>query len=82
MKERAIKMLKNKEKTEKTELLEEIERLSELIMKNEQVFNMTTDEQLIEAVIYEQKALKNRFAHLLKTAKEKGVTIDYIDRLG
>lgn len=76
------KMLKNKEKAEKTELLEEIERLSELILKNEQVFNMTTDEQLIEAVIYEQKALKNRFAHLLKTAKEKGITIDYIDRLG
>lgn len=74
-------MLKNKGVTEKDELVEEIERLSELILKNEQIFNMTTDEQLIEAVIYEQKSLSHRFAYLLKTAKEKGIKVDYIDRI-
>ncbi|MCM1055583.1 MAG: DUF2508 family protein [Bacteroides sp.] len=75
-------MPKKMEITEKTELVEEMERLSELIQKNEQVFNMTTDEQLIEAVIYERQSLRQRFAHLLKTAKEKGIRIDYIDRTG
>ncbi|MBD5103932.1 MAG: DUF2508 family protein [Ruminococcaceae bacterium] len=74
-------MLKNKSLTEKDELVEEMERLSELILRNEEVFNMTTDEQLIEAVIYEQKALRHRFAYLLKTAKEKGIKVDYIDRI-
>lgn len=74
-------MLKNKSVTEKDELVEEMERLSELILRNEEVFNMTTDEQLIEAVIYEQKSLRQRFAYLLKTAKEKGIKVDYIDRI-
>lgn len=74
-------MLKNKSLTEKDELVEEMERLSELILRNEEVFNMTTDEQLIEAVIYEQKSLRQRFAYLLKTAKEKGIKVDYIDRI-
>lgn len=74
-------MLKNKSLTEKDELVEEMERLSELILRNEEIFNMTTDEQLIEAVIYEQKSLRHRFAYLLKTAKEKGIKVDYIDRI-
>jgi len=73
-------MLKKTENNEKDELLNEMERLKELIEKNEQVFNITTDEDLIDAVIYEQISLRHRFAHLLKTAKEKGITIDYIDR--
>lgn len=74
-------MVKKTDNLEKDELLEEMERLKELIEKNEQVFNITTDEELIDAVIYEQISLKHRFAHLLKTAKEKGIRIDYIDRL-
>ena len=73
-------MPKKTEKSERDEILDEMERLKELIDKNEQAFNITTDEQLIDAVIYEQIALKHRFAYLLKTAKEKGIKIDYIDR--
>ena len=73
-------MLKKTENNEKDELLNEMEYLKELIEKNEQVFNITTDEDLIDAVIYEQISLRHRFAHLLKTAKEKGIKIDYIDR--
>ncbi len=72
-------MIKKAENKEKDELLIEMEHLKELMEKNEQVFNLTTDEELIDAVIYEQISLKHRFAHLLKTAKEKGIKIDYID---
>lgn len=73
-------MLKKTSNNEKDELLDEMERLKELIEKNEQVFNFITDDQLIDAVIYEQISLKHRFAYLLKTAKEKGIKIDYIER--
>lgn len=73
-------MLKKTDNNERDELLNEMERLKELIENNEQVFNSTTDEELIDAVIYEQISLRHRFAYLLKTAKEKGIKIDYIDR--
>ncbi len=76
-------MLKTKDNTssEKTRILSEIEQVSDQIAKNEQLFNLTTDDLLIESLIYEQISLKHRYAHLIKTAKEKGITINYIDRL-
>lgn len=73
-------MLKKTENNERDEILNEMEHLKELIEKNDQVFNIATDEDLIDAVIYEQISLRHRFAHLIKTAKEKGIKIDYIDR--
>lgn len=70
-----------KEAAEKSALVEEIAAISDLIANNEQRFNMATDEQLIEAMIYEQRALQSRYAYLLKLAKENGIKIEYIDRL-
>lgn len=74
-------MPRKKESRDKNDLTLEIEQLLQLIEKNEQIFNMTTDENLIEAVIYEQKALQQRYAYLLKIAREQGISIDYIDRI-
>lgn len=76
-----FKSKENKEATEKNELIEEIANLIELMASNEQRFNMATDEEMIEAMIYEQRSLQSRYAYLLKTAKEKGIRIEYIDRL-
>lgn len=70
-----------KESSEKNGLIEEIAAISDLIASNEQRFNMATDEQLIEAMIYEQRSLQSRYAYLLKLAKENGIKIEYIDRL-
>lgn len=70
-----------KEAAEKNALVEEIAAISDLIANNEQRFNMATDEQLIEAMIYEQRSLQSRYAYLLKLAKENGIKIEYIDRL-
>ncbi len=72
--------IKDNSSPEKTRILSEIEQLSDRIAKNEQLFNLTTDDLLIESLIYEQMSLKHRYAHLLKTAKEKGITINYIER--
>lgn len=74
-------MLKNKETTENSGLIQELERITEQFRANEQLFNMMTDDEMIEAVIYEQRALQSRYAHLLKIAREKGIRIDYTDRL-
>ena len=74
-------MLKNKETTENSEIIEELERITEQFRANEQLFNMMTDDKLIEAVIFEQRSLQSRYAYLLNVAKEKGIRIDYTDRL-
>lgn len=74
-------MLKNRETTENSEIIEELERITEQFRANEQLFNMMTDDKLIEAVIFEQRSLQSRYAHLLNIAKKKGIRIDYTDRL-
>lgn len=74
-------MLKNTENTEVGDILEELERINDLIRKNEDLFNMATEDDVIEAVIFEQRSLQSRYAYLLKRAREKGIRIDYTDRL-
>lgn len=74
-------MLKNKESTENSEIIQELERITDLFRANEQLFDMMTEDEMIEAVIFEQRSLQARYAHLLKVAKEKGIRIDYTDRL-
>ena len=42
---------------------------------------MITDDDLIEAVIYEKLSLQLRYTYLLKLAKRKGIRLEYTDRL-
>ena len=74
-------MLKNKETTENSEIIRELERITQQFKQNDQLFNMMTDSELIEAIIFEQRSLQSRYAHLLRVAKEKGIKINYTDRL-
>ncbi|MCH5201173.1 MAG: DUF2508 family protein [Oscillospiraceae bacterium] len=74
-------MLKNMEATENSGLIEELERIADQVKANEQLFNMMTDDEMIEAAIFEQRSLQARYAYLLKIAREKGIKIDYMDRL-
>ena len=74
-------MLKNKETTENSDIIQELERVTDMFRANEMLFNMMTDDEMIEAVIFEQRSLQSRYAYLLKVAKEKGIKIDYTDRL-
>lgn len=51
--------------------------LRDMLKKCEQEFNMTDNEDLIEALIYEQKAMQSRFAFLMKQAKRAELEIDF-----
>ena len=42
---------------------------------------METDPEKIEAIVYEEKAILIRLDHLIKTAKERNITISYCDRI-
>ena len=70
MKKRKEKLLLEKRKAERNRLREDIEKLEEEIKRTETVFNLTTDEYLLESAIYEHNAQKAKMNYLLKLAKE------------
>ena len=54
-----------------TELIAEIRNCEFLMARNEAFFNMTADEDLIEAHIYEREALRYQYNYLIRQLKEK-----------
>ena len=76
-----LKKKRTQSEQEREEILSELERITDLMKKNETLFNIAEDEKMVEAVIYEQKSLQSRYIYMLNQAREKGVKIDYIDRL-
>lgn len=70
LKKRKEKLLLEKRKAERNRLREDIEKLEEEINRTEAVFNLTTDEYLLESAIYEHNAQKAKMNYLLKLAKE------------
>ncbi len=67
---RKAKKLAQKIKAERIRLREDIENLSAEIKRTETIFNLATDEYLLESAIFEQNAQKAKMNYLLKLAKE------------
>lgn len=64
---------KEKEKLRKAELyalLEDVRQVEAELRQNEALFNLVTDETLIESLIYERNAKTARLRYLMKLAKE------------
>ncbi|MBE6887516.1 MAG: DUF2508 family protein [Ruminococcaceae bacterium] len=53
------------------ELIKEIRNCEYLMARNEVLFDMTTDEDLIEAQIYERESLRYQYNYLLKQLRCK-----------
>ncbi len=66
---RKEKKLIQKRKAERERLREDIEALEAEIRRTETVFNLATDEYLLESAIYEQKAQRAKMNYLLRLAK-------------
>jgi len=75
-----FKIKKNPD-TEHEDLKSEIFILNDKLKKHEQEFNMVEDDDMIEALIFEQKALLARFSFLLRKARELGLEINFFDRI-
>ena len=58
---------------------EEMFILKDKLKNHENEFNMAENDDLIEALIYEQKALQSRFTFLMKQAREIGLEVDFVD---
>jgi len=71
---------KKEENTDKEDLKCELFMVNEKMKNREREFNMTDNEDLLEALIYEQKALQSRYSFLMKKARETGLEVDFFDR--
>ena len=65
--------------SEAEEMRSRLEYLQSRLEKTRQLFDMETDPEKIEAIVYEEKAI--RLDHLIKNAKERNITISYCDRI-
>lgn len=62
-----------KEETPSSKLLDEIRDIREQIACNEGWFAVELDEDLIEACVYQGKALRARYRYLLRRARQEQV---------
>ena len=70
LEKRKEKKVLEKRREERERLRKDIENLEAEMKRNEAVFNLTTDEYLLESAIYEHNAQKAKMNYLLKLAKE------------
>jgi len=57
--------------TELHKIKDELCVIAERIRQQDELFNLTDDWDLIEAVIYEQLSLRARYSYLIRKAREK-----------
>lgn len=56
------------------EILADIDEIVSRLSHCRRIFNLVTDSDLIEAAIYEELALRSRYAYLMKRARAQGIT--------
>ena len=68
-------VLKLSEEKQHEHLLDEIKEVSRLLACNRQWFELESNQDMIEACIYEDRALQARYRHLLDVAKQQGIAV-------
>lgn len=64
------KAMMKKKHEEMEQIKSDMERVEREMERNNTLFNLATDDYLIESLIYEQNAQKARLCYLLRQAKE------------
>ena len=64
---------KEDEERERKELIKDIEYITMRLEQIQESFDLVCESELIDAMIYEEKALKAKYAYLLRLAKEKKI---------
>ncbi len=72
-----VKDVKKGESTEDTafrrQLLEELDLVTEKLSQIRESYDMTDEPELVDALIYEELAMKARYDYLIRTAKERNI---------
>lgn len=63
----------NPEKEFRKRLFEDIDYVTGRLEQVRESFDMTSEPELVDSLIYEELSLKARYAYLLRIAKEKGI---------
>ena len=61
------------EPNDSEEILADIDEIVSELSHCRRIFNLVTDSDLIEAAIYEELALRSRYAYLMKRARAQGI---------
>lgn len=64
---------KTTERDFRRRLFEDIDYVTARLEQINDCFNMTAEPELVDALIYEELALKSRYAYLLRLAKENNI---------
>lgn len=55
------------------QLLEDLDFVTERLRRIRESYDMTDEPELVDALIYEELAMKARFDYLVRTAKERNI---------
>ncbi|MCH5192872.1 MAG: DUF2508 family protein [Oscillospiraceae bacterium] len=55
------------------QLLDDLDFVSNRLERIRESYDMTAEPELVDALIYEEKALQSRFDYLIRVAKEKNI---------
>lgn len=56
------------------QLIEDLEYVTERLEQIRESYDMTAEPELVESLIYEEKAMQSRFDYLIRAAKERNIT--------
>lgn len=64
----------NQEETDfKNRLLEDLEYVTERLERIRESYDMTSEPEMVDSLIYEERAMKSRLDYLIRIAKEKNI---------
>lgn len=55
-------------------LLEDFEYVTERLERIRESYDMTAEPELVESLIYEERAMQSRLDYLIRSAKERNIT--------
>lgn len=65
---------KEREDTDfKSRLLEDLEYVTERLERIRESYDMTSEPEMVESLIYEERAMQARFDYLIRIAKERNI---------
>lgn len=62
-----------KDRISEHEIIAQLRQLEQKIKENEAIFNMTLEDDLLEACIYDGKALRSRYRYYHNMARRMGI---------
>ncbi|MDE7289509.1 MAG: YaaL family protein [Oscillospiraceae bacterium] len=57
----------------KSRLLEDLEYVTERLERIRESYDMTSEPEMVESLIYEERAMQARFDYLIRIAKERNI---------